>query len=561
MLRSIAAVAGLTAASACLTTSEPASPCPAIDLGEAEPATFVTRERAPVVAITPGDDEAFVAHWVCDSHDDCELERTLLEGLPKSSQVMVSARGGHVVGVAAGPELTTVMTWQVKLNAVVKQGEWTVAAADAPAVLVASLRGESADEPDWIVARTGGGERTLVRYRPGDNPTIGVGAQPLGTNVPDLLVVGVGERHLLGRKIHSGGEETLYLVDVTDDDADHDARPLLRGPTFSRAVLSPGDTMVIATAGDGERAETFVFDTEDGTLIDRFGGAAISGRVRGEELPGMRAVSPDGSALAYRTPQGSLALRSLDVQSSCLVRSASSGGHELAGFSASGMLYLEASRAPGRHRVFAFDPKTRRLTALGGETSGMRLAAVPGRELTGAEGEDGTSDAHWALGVANGSYAAIMHDTVAGAGIDEPLNLAEVMIMPRDDAAIWLVDTRRREGTSDRTLRVHRLAPNLDPHRGAIVLDRSAPTVPMLHDEDRDEDDAAGGPSAGPVPLELRLGPQATCISTGSPGLASFGCGKSGSGPLFNYGPGDGEGADPVTPPAAQPVAPTTDED
>lgn len=541
---SLAALASSVAAG-CLATSEPTSPCAAVDLGEAEPATFVTPVEAPVVAVSHGEDRSFVAHRVCDSEGACELRRTPLEGLPPGSQVLVTASGRHIVGVVAGEGQTTIIAWSLDQSGSLSTPEsWPAEdPTKAPYALVGSMRGLPG-ETDWVIARTAPtpeGTRRLLRYRPGQvgNP------EYLARNVPELLVSALGERFLVGRKIHSGGEETIYLVDVLDDFTRDEARPLMRGRTFSRVMLSPGDAMVIATSGEGEDAETFVFDTADGTLLDRFTGGTVSGRARGEELPGMRAVSPDGSALAYRTPGGAIALRSLDSHASCLVRSSAGGGHELAGFSASGVLYIEAERGVAGPRIFAFDPVVRRLTALGDPEGNMRLAGVPARDPTD---DDGVPVGHWALGVENGQYAELRHDPVRARGVEELLPLGDVMLIPRDDEAIWLVnsDNHADAGANVPFLEIHRLGARIDPDSGALEVDRSA-TLAESHDEDAGTDDA-------PEPLELRLNRvHPVCVSTGSPGLSAFGCALDGAYPrLTEFTPAQGEQADPELPPVAQ---------
>jgi hypothetical protein len=537
----------LSVAAGCVGTSEPTSPCPAIDLGHAEPATFVTPSDAPVVAVSHGEDQSFVAHRVCEPDDGpCRIVRTPLEDLPPGSQVLLTASGKHIVGVAASFGQTLVLTWDVGPDGVTPgKSAWAEDATAAPAALVGSMRGLPGDT-DWVIARTApnaDGTRKLLRYKPGQqgNP------EYLATNVPELLVSAIGERFLVGRQVHNGGEETLHLVDVLDDFTRDEARPLLRGRTFSRVMLSPGDAMVIATSGEGEDAETFVFDTDDGTLLDRFSGAAVSGRARGEELPGMRAVSPDGSALAYRTPGGAIALRSLDAQSSCLVRSSAGGGHEVAGFSASGVLYMEAERGLGGHRIFAFDPIVRRLTALGDPTGNMRLAGVPARDPLDAEG---VPVGHWALGVENGQYAELRHDPIREEGTEERLPLGDVMIIPREDEAIWLVNSdTHADGTVNAPfLQIHRLAPRIHPESGALEVERSA-TLVESHDD----------PDAPAEPLELRLSRvHPVCVSTGGPGLSAFGCAlEGGSARLVEFTPSTGEqSGDPALPPQVQPDEP-----
>jgi hypothetical protein len=534
MLRSIPALIGLAATTACLTTSEPASPCPALDLGRADIATFVSPADAPVIAVA-ADPEPFVTHQVCDD-GVCRLHKTALPRLQAGSELLLTASGRYLVGIN---ESFGVVTYAIDADAPADEAvQWVTSALPTdelrlPRHLIASLRGEDGD--DWIIARDADGQ--LLRYRPG-----AARADQLAPGHGDLGVAAVGERHVIGREIHSGGEETLYVVDVVGSDFE-DARPLLRGPTFSRITVTPRDDMVIATAGEGEDAETFVFDVATSSLLDRFRGAAISGRASGEDLPGMRAVSPDGSALAYRTPMGAVALRGLDTHSSCLVRSAAGGSHAVAGFSADGVLYLEADEGAGRSQVFAFDPPTRRLAALGDRERGMKLVAVPGREVRADqdedEDEDGSIVAHWALAVSHGQFEAVLEN-----GGSEALAVDEIAILARDDAAVWLVDTSRAEGSfnNERLLRVRRLAPQLAATPRRLEFDYDAETMPELYDP--------AGESLGHFEVEIEQR-ASVCVTTGAPGSWGFGCGGASSQLLFEMSPGDREqqadpGANPI---------------
>src|SRR5688572_4702656 len=230
MLRRIAGLAPGFVVSACMTTSEPSSPCPELDLGRADPATFVAPDHAPLVAISVDEDGSFVAsHPVCDKSGTCEVRRFPLEGLPGGAQVLVTASGRHVVAAYLGQlGAPQVRSWSVEpVLPVVGDGEGSdvgfdyqldenamISGEDGPAVLIGSLRGDEGE--DWILARTierPNTRRELVRFRPG----VMDGWDVVAENVPDMLVVAVGEQHLLGRRIHSAGEETLYIVDVTGE--------------------------------------------------------------------------------------------------------------------------------------------------------------------------------------------------------------------------------------------------------------------------------------------------------------------------------------------------------
>lgn len=529
-----------------------------MDLGRAEVATVVSPAHAPVIAVAADEPTPFVTHRVC-SGNDCWLQKSPVEArdggdpyLPPGSELMLTPSGHYLVGINAvgQEEEASVLTFEIHGEAdavepIQMRTEVFPNGQLLPRHLVASMRGS---DTDWLIARDADG--ALMRYAPNQ-----ASGQLLALDIEDLGVAAVGERHLVGRQIHSGGEETLYLIVVDGEGNAHEqATPLLRGETFSRVTLTPRDDMVIATAGEGTDAETFVFDVASGKLLDRFAGAAISGRAAGEELPGLRAVSPDGSALAYRTPGGAVAMRGLDTQGSCLVRSAGRTPHSVAGFSADGVLYMEANAGGGDSQIYAFDPPTRRLTTLGDPTRGMKLVAVPGREVRDADDVDGEVVAHWALAVSQGRYQAVLED---GAAEALPLD-DEVTILPRDDAAVWLLDTSDVQatiGTSKRMLRVRRLAPRLGLTQRSLQYDVNAQTVPELRDS-----------ITGRFEFEISKSSGRACIATGTPGSWGWGCGRSSSSLLFEFSPGDREHtADPGEVPLPQqeepdpPPSPTGD--
>ncbi len=528
-----------------------------MDLGRAELATVVSPEHAPVLAVAadePTADEPtpFVTHQVCDGND-CWLQKSPLPGnyLTAGNELMLTPSGRYLVGIT---DLNGVVTFRIHSDANASEPvEWIASPpvnASSPRHLVATMRGmkpfsaPDRDVPDsdreWVIARDSAGR--LLRYAPG-----AATGEHLAVGVSNLGVAAVGESYLVGRKVHNAGEETLYLVHVDGEGREHEeAKPLLRGATFSRIVVTPRDDMVIATSGEDDDAETFVFDVASGQLLDRFAGAAISGRTPGDDLPGLRAVSPDGSALAYRTPGGAIAMRGLDTQASCLVRSATGTSHSLAGFSADGVLYMESNGGAGKSQIYAFDPPTRRLSTLGDAARGMKLVAVPGREVRDDNDLEGGVVAHWALAVHNGRYEAVLeHGQAEALPLDD-----EVTILPRDDAAVWLLDTSDAAdtiGASKRVLRVRRLAPQLGLTDRALRYDPDRPSIPDLVD----------GESVGRFEFEISKRSSRACVATGTPGGWGWGCGAASSSLLFEMSPGDREQtADPDKPPLEDQVAP-----
>ena len=305
-------------------------------------------------------------------------------------------------------------------------------------------------------------------------------------------------------------------------------------------MLTPDDERIIATSGTGDDAQTLVFAVPSGELIDRFAGGAVSGRKSGEEMPGLRGVSPDGSHVAYRTPTGALAMRSLDTHASCLVRSSTAGDHEVAGFAANGMLFMEANEGVGASRVLAFDPISREISALGSAEQGYHLAAVAA-EMPG-EPEDGLEHVRegvnfWAVGVRRGSYAAIQSN-----GDTQPLGLGEVSFMARDDGAVWLLDTGK-EDNGQRSLSVRRIAPKLDGDSLRFAPGKDSGPAWM------DDDDQVQAQFV--TSLE---GARDICASTGIPGAWAYRCSDGNRGQTF-FATDAGDSEDPQQ--APDPVEPS----
>jgi hypothetical protein len=204
---------------------------------------------------------------------------------------------------------------------------------------------------------------------------------------------------------------------------------LASGQVFSRVTITPDDRFVIAASGAGESAEVFVFATDDGALVDRFVGGLVSGHPRNPNLPGLSPVSFDSSQVVYRTARGSLAMRDLDGQASCLVRSAERGNHRLAGFGADGIVYLESKQSPIDHQIYSYDPYAQSITLL--SANDQHLAAVPARVTPD---EPNAEPVPWVIGVQDGAYSAIQ----AG-GEPVALGYESTLFLPRDDFDQWLI--------------------------------------------------------------------------------------------------------------------------
>jgi len=160
-------------------------------------------------------------------------------------------------------------------------------------------------------------------------------------------------------------------------------------------------------------------------------------------------VSPDGSFAVYRTPSGALALRDLDVCSSCLVRGGGASDHRVAGFSADGVIYMESTpHRVGQSDVLAHDLRLQRSTVLGDGLRSNHLAAVSGRAQ---EIDDETLP--WAISVSDGSYWAVQEGDAQALGLDE------VMFLPRDSLAAWVLDSDYDKHEGVRHMVVSRVEP------------------------------------------------------------------------------------------------------
>lgn len=474
-----------------------------MDLGDADPSSMVASDRAPLLALAGGD-APFVQHWVCDEHaeseEDCVLTTTALQGLTGGNAVLITSAGNYVV--ATHTDKLAVLGWKVERDAVRPfEAAEVMPPIDQVARLVASLRNS-----DIVIARDLQGR--LVRFDPRYRDAVRIAPK-----VDDLMLAAVGEQDIVGRVLLDDENEELWLVPVDRpvNDRLQDPQPdpirLSTRGRASRIVVTPRDEFVVITYGQGDSAHTQVFRGSDGLLLQGWDGAMVSGRDDGGELPGLRAVSPDGSHVAYRTQQGSLAMRSLVSHSSCLVHSSMyDSATRLAGFSADGVLYFETDDGPGRTGINTWTPHFRERRQLSIPDDGFSIVAVPGRSA-----RDGKHP--WAVGVDDGRFAALQAEEAP-----EFLGMQDAVFAPRDDANVWAIHTASPVGSGERHVGLRRIVPRWNSQLRALVFDD--PTDPGSVPSTQ--------PDAVPRPLQLVFdGPTRVCMSTGAPGSWAYTCGTA----------------------------------
>lgn len=475
-----------------------------MDLGQARAGMVAAPEGAPVLALSDSP-RPFVILRSKDVHGEWVHRREYLgdceDGvcrgeniLEPGSAVLVTGTGRWVVAIDHA-DTPALRSWWIDadggLTSKLNDG---LDGRDAPYQLVASLR-----DSDTVLVRDADHKLRSLRHPSGTATTL------LAEEFPNLKVVAVGNRNVVGRDVLDDTHERLVLVEADDDgDSMREPIPLMVSTAFSQVELTADDEYVIATSGEGDDAESFVFDVESGALVDRFLGAVVIGARKLETMAGMRASSPDGSHFAYRTPSGALALRDLQAASSCLVRSASAGDHRVAGFAADGMLYLQADTGVSESHLFAYDTTEQRLTALDApDVRGHHLAGVPSRL--------GDRRRPWAIGVRNGTYSALQPDAEPlGVGAQAPV------FVPRDDEGLWMADVKR--GDSARHMSLRRLMPRrAETGRGFDFGDLDGPDA--LVEIDDDAGDSIGDTLATLFPSER------PCLATGTPGGWAYQCG------------------------------------
>lgn len=479
--------------SGCDDLRDPSTPCGELQFGEAEPGAVVSRRRAPVLAMAGASAEPFVLHWVCETPDSpeeaCTLTRTALEGIAQGrNAVLITSAGEYVLATDRNTQVLRTYSFDPR-GRLRSEDEGKTLGGNLPVQLLASLRNSN-----WVVGIDADGE--MVRYSPGE-PS----ADPIAQTLRSPLIAAVGEQHIIGQVNHGNDDQSLYVVPVDEglDYVHHEPTLLARGRAATRVVVGPRDEFVSVTYGHGDSAQTLVFRIPDGKLLDRFEGELVSGREDRVETVGLRAVSPDGSHLAYKTPAGSVALRDVESNSACLVRSASTNGEtRVAGFSAEGKLYFESEFGPGETTVSVWDPQTRYFAVLSTPEDGARLAAVP----------SSTPDTAlpWAIGIRSGTYMAL-----ADSEMPAYFDLQDAVFIPRDDPELWVF-------ASDD------LASGLRMNIRRVTARSMADHVLRYGELDAAPHEADGDMKNR---LDVTLsGPQSACISTGTPGAPAYACGS-----------------------------------
>jgi hypothetical protein len=353
--------------------------------------------------------------------------------------------------------------------------------------LTGTLRGG-----DWIIYRTDPDNQLRALYV-GTDPLFeesGLGGESalrrdfaLGSGLA-LRVVALGHRHVVARQSRGDGIEELYLirvaparkVDELGTSTIGKALLLATGPAFRRVLITEGpspadrgdpnefgheiptDVQVIATSGQGPDARTLIYDVSNLDQIANFAGEVVTKHAALEDVAGLRALSPDGTHLAYLTSDGGLALRDLASQRSCLVKSSDSATHVLAGFAANATLYFEAEEAAyldddhtgyeqrDVENIYTYDARAQSFTAL---TTPQTFPDTAVWRLKVVSPSPNADAPPWA--VANGEYF------VRPGASAKSLNYDEAQFLPRanDNGDLWVV-----EAETDTGLNVHRLMPN-----------------------------------------------------------------------------------------------------
>ena len=464
-------------------------PCGALDLaGDAA----LRSADAPILALSDGEDVSII-RTIGGTVDVEHIEVHNSGGTPvRPDQLMLTASGRRLT-YRVGSDV-----FSVDLEGDLEDGHRPRDAFPGIDEIVGTLRGG-----DWIVYRTWAmneAEGAAAPTRAGDSElwAVYVGDPDdlpeqqqarfqLGAG-HDLRVVAMGQRHVIAREILDAETEALFLLRVAPDPAsDHlswntvgKALHLTTGASFERVVLTEGpapdpggpaydqvptDDLIIASSGSREDARTLIFSVATRTLLANFEGAVVTDNLPRENVPGLSAVSPSGTHLAYLTQDGSLALRDLDSNSSCMVRPSTGFAHKLAGFGADGTLYFEsrerqrrsddASKTETIEHVYAYAPADQRMTRLtSGSDKSTLLAAPP--SLDGAE--------TWAVigGANNSAYVVRPGEAPNAIGSSASDNMS---YLPRatTTAESELLAIEVDEGDSSDRLIISRVSPEGDP--------------------------------------------------------------------------------------------------
>ncbi len=517
-LASLAALGALALlAPGCVDEAEPSVPCGR--LAPIDPEQSAVASGPTVIALADRLGRVTIVRQCEDCSED-ELRSHTLELGDTPDQIMLTGSGNWLV-YRSGDRL-----FKLDLSPLADPASTgplpRFDVGEGAVELVGTLR-----SGDWIVFRDVDGLRAFDADADQDLEPETARPFRLGSDDLDLRAVALGERNLVARRVLDGGEQELYLVRVNPSVKHDRGGPEGRGSVerlgrgeFSRVVITRGptpdvlgeadptgqlpiDEFVAATSGQGEDAHTVVYRVEDGELSDRFHGAIATSRRPLDSIPGLSAFHPGGDRLAYLTPAGSLAMRSLHSQGACMVRSASTGEHLVAGFSADGFLYFQSSEdgeGGARNRVFAHDPTRRETTALSPADQSQTLAAVPA-----VAGVDSTGRAKpWAITVRDGYFAMWAGEAAPSVSVPQE----ELRFLPRLDSGLWMLDAPvDEEEPVFRNLQLRRMD-TLPNGVDELEVDETPPT-----------DATTGGPFT-----HRYAGAQRLCLSATRPGAWSTRC-------------------------------------
>lgn len=491
----------VSAMTGCTTDTDPTIPCGELNL-EGPAAPLVARSANVLAFTEAGGPTVTVVRDLCPDAT-CLGAEIAEEKVPfadfnmtRPDSILLTGTGRWLISKHDGTLYRTELGCDRSVKACAPEPFWV---EGSKSEMVGTLRSD-----DWVVFRSGGELFAQdARKEFLDEPV------HLGDD-PDLLTAAMGDRTVVARRILDGEREQLYLIRVNPthrhDNGGHDSAGdaiyLGEGKAFSRILITRGatpramgetdepdadtpiDEFVIATSGTGADATTVVFRVLDGEPVDSFEGAALSGHLPLEEVPGLSALSADNSHLAYVTPSGALAMRNLNSQGACLVRSASEGRHTLAGFAPDGTLYFESEEdAPGSgvvQRVAAYDPARVAFHWLAGDAFNSRLRAAP---LHTATNEDG-AHVPWAITSYEGLYGVQRGDAPQPLGLDP----RHVSFLPREthDDSMWLLeadDDSETYGGIRTRLRLKKIRAGTDADDGSQLEFDARESDPVSIDE------------------------------------------------------------------------------
>lgn len=476
-------------------------PCGAIEIA-AQP-RGLTLASPTVMAISDGSDRLVVLRACTDpAICDADLIERVVPVNTAPEQILLTGSGRWLTYVANGN------LQRVDLDAEVPMPS-SVAVEFDRMELVGSLRGG-----DWILYRTWaegslGSDPDIIppthtselfaRYV-GDDESFPFEPvhKTIRVDAGEFRVAAVGHRNVVVRKSLGDGNEELYLVRIAPSfrsDAHGSTQIgetllLAKGRTFERVIVTsgqaprdlgdsdpfpqlPNDMLVIATSGAGQAARTVIYDIRDLGLVANFEGSVATSLLPLHDVPGLSAVAPDSSQLAYVTRRGALALRNLETQTSCELRSSEGEGHVMAGFASDGTLYFQSRehdliddpdpRIREFDRVFAYDTAAQTYAALSESPNRRPLRAVPDWHPEGLP---------WAIVASSGAFATLPGASLQSVGFDTASFLSQ------GDESLWVLGAQAigDEGTdAGFELALHRI--HVTTQGEAHQLETAGPTV------------------------------------------------------------------------------------